>query len=155
SRGYKLPDDLRIKGVSGYADARIPQKISWPSASLPDRRPDMDQGKITGAAAEISNQNQFIMIKSGFVIVGCCYRLQLKFYKLETGRAKCQFEPIFGKSVVNLGFGSHKPDRAPNYSRVDCPPKLALGFFPQVAKNPCNQVFQCDPPSEDLSTLEV
>jgi len=77
-----VPDDLCIEGIARYAHSRVTHDVACDSASLANGWANMNQGKITGTTAEIPYENEFVMIKHGFVIMSRCYRLHFERYGL-------------------------------------------------------------------------
>src|SRR5271155_4954711 len=84
-RRDKVPDNLCVEGISCNAHASVPYDVAWDSASFADGRAYMNQGKITGATAEIANKNELIMIQRGFVIMSGGHRLHFEVYGMKAG----------------------------------------------------------------------
>ena len=61
-RGNQIPDNLGVKGVAGESDTAIAEQIRGSSASFADVGADVQQGEVTGPTAEVSDQNQLVMI---------------------------------------------------------------------------------------------
>ena len=58
-----MPNELGIKRIAGHAHARVTQKVRRASTPAADTWTYPHQRKVTRATSEISNQNEFIVIK--------------------------------------------------------------------------------------------
>ena len=64
----------------------------------------MNQRKIARTAAEVSNENEFIVIERGFVVVSGRYRFHLKLHGLISGQFKRRLQSTLGVTVILVLF---------------------------------------------------
>ena len=76
---HEVPDNFCVEGVSRNAHAGVANDVARDSASAANVRADMNKGEVTGAASEIADQNKFIMIERGFIIMRSGHRLHFEF----------------------------------------------------------------------------
>ena len=91
-----MPDDLGVESIPGQPDARVAEKIGGCPAALPNRGPDANQGKITGAAAEVSDQNELVAVECGFIVA--CGRDRFEF---EVDAFKASFAKRFSPAAFS------------------------------------------------------
>ena len=58
-----MPNELRIERISGNAYTRVTEKVRPASTPTADAGANVDQRKVTRAASEVSDQNEFIVIR--------------------------------------------------------------------------------------------
>jgi len=64
-----MPDDLRIEGISGYAHTRVANDAARGTLSSTNSRANVNQREVARTAPEISDQNQFVTIERGLVML--------------------------------------------------------------------------------------
>src|SRR6202034_795114 len=99
-RRDQLPYDPRIEGIACQPKTAVSQKVfRGPSPSM-YARAYTQQGKVAGSSAEVSNENQFVVVNRGLVGIRCGNRLKFKFDMLESSECECLPQPIDGKFVL-------------------------------------------------------
>src|SRR5207249_1205878 len=151
----QVPDNAGVKRISGESDAAIAEEIIGHSASLTDAWPGVQQRKVAGAAAEIADQNQLVMVERGFVIMSRRHRLQLEYHTLVAREAKGRGEALLGKTVILVCFRADKTYRPPYYGCVNADLELILGFFTQVPENPGDQILKPEAPPKHIRALQA
>ena len=111
---------------------------------------DPKQRKIAGAAAEIADQDEFVVVKRGFVMMGGGNGLQFKSHFFEAGGEKSFRQPVNRKKVVFFLSGAHEIDRAAHHCRINGDAELCLCPFPQVAENPRDQILHLESAAKDI-----
>ena len=150
-----MPDDLRIEGIASYAHTRVTNNAARGAFSPTNRRANVNQGEVACTAPEISDQNQFVMIERGLVIMCGGNGLHFERYGFETGRLKGRSKPTLGINIVVLVLGSHKMNRPSRDGRPDADSKLVFRLFSQIPENPCDQVLDCMPAAKNLRAVKV
>src|SRR5580698_1911308 len=128
-----MPNDFGVEGVPREADASVTQKIVGDPASSPDGWANSKQRKVAGPTAEVSNQNQLIVIERGFVIARSGDRLQLKFQGFEARLAERLSEAVLGVLIVGVGFGADELHRPAHHCGIDANTELIFRFLLQIA----------------------
>ena len=103
-----MPDYLCVKGIPRYAQSRVTHDVAWDPTSSANGRANVNQREIARTAAEVTNENEFVMIKHGFVIVSCRYRLHLELYGLIASLLEGCSKPTLRITVVFLLLCSGK-----------------------------------------------
>ncbi|MFZ0804733.1 MAG: hypothetical protein WAN03_01060, partial [Candidatus Sulfotelmatobacter sp.] len=60
-----MADDLRINGIAGDADSGVADNATRLGVPSSNSRAHMKQREVAGAASEISNQNEFVVVEHG------------------------------------------------------------------------------------------
>ena len=117
-------------------------------------RPHMHEGEIARAAAEIPDQDQFVMVERRFVVVRSRHRLHLKLNGFKSGNPEGLAESSLREVIRRLVFGSDEMNRAAHHSGTNFHPELTPGLLTQIYKNPRDQFLQPDPSAEDIRALQ-
>jgi len=110
------------------------------------------QRKIAGAAAEVPDHNQFIVIERGFVSVSCGNRLHLELHMLKSRRDERFPHALDGKKIVLLRLRANKAYRPPDRRVSHRPAELLLGVLAQVRNHAGKEILQPVAPAEHLRT---
>src|SRR5712691_3750382 len=94
-----MPDKAAVKCVAGDCDPIRAQDIVMSVSMLTRRRAELDEGEITGPAAEIRDQDQLVMIKLLLILVRRGDRFQLELDVREAALLDCRPQTTQGKVV--------------------------------------------------------
>src|SRR5258708_69456 len=145
--------DLRVKRVARKPDAFVPKQV-FRTAPGTYTGADAQQRKVTGASAEVSDENQFVLLQRGLVVVGGAHGLVLKRDMLVAGAMQRILQAELCEAILVVTFRTHKADRAANYDMCHASLKLTLGSFPQIAQDIGDQIFQQHLPAKYLCTAK-
>src|ERR1700733_16304333 len=84
-RRHKVSDNLRIEGVPRYAYSSVTNNAVRGWSSSTNGRANVNQGEVARTASEIPNEDQFVVIKRTFVVMGRRYGLHLELYGFVAG----------------------------------------------------------------------
>ena len=73
-----MAHDFGVEGIAGKADAFVAEELTFGAA-------DAQQRKVTGAAAEVADDDELFMVERAFVMVGGGDGLEFKVDLLEAG----------------------------------------------------------------------
>src|SRR5258708_37183023 len=109
-------DDLCIEGISGNAHARVPHNVARDSVVSTNTvstntGADVNQREVAGAAAEIPNQDEFVVIEHELVVVSRRHRLHLELHRFVASRLKAKSQSFLGITVIFRLLRSHKINR--------------------------------------------
>src|SRR6266536_3247537 len=120
---HEMPDDLRVKGISREAHPGVPDDTSrgfFRSNSIPSSRgADVNQREVAGAPAEIPNEDEFVVIERGFVIVRGGDGLHLKLHGFVTSRGEGRSQPTLRIGVIFRLICAYKMNRPSDNGRPD------------------------------------
>jgi hypothetical protein len=154
-----VPDDLRIEGISRQAHSGITHdaaRASIPSTSiLSNAGANVNQREIAGAAAEIANEDEFVVIERRLIVMSGGHGLHLELYGFVARCAEGGAQSPLRIDVVVRALGSHKVNRPSDDGRLDLDSKLIFPQLSQVPKNSGDQVFQRVPPTEYLGAVKA
>src|ERR1700722_2904621 len=137
----EVPDDLRIEGVPCYADSRVTHDAARGLFFSTNIGTNVNQGEVACSTAKIADENEFVVIECGTVIMRRGYRLHLELYRLVAGGVEGGSESIFRINIV-LGFlCSYKMNRPSGDCGLDFDPKLFFRLGSQVAQNSRDQIL--------------
>src|SRR4051794_3030264 len=117
-------------------------------------RADMDERKIAGAAAEVADQNQLVVIERGLVIVSRGHGLHFELNLRETGHPEGFAQTALRESVIVFSFGADKPDRASDDGGIHRDAELLFGLVFQIPQNARDQFFESSLAAEDLCRFQ-
>src|SRR5215471_17360902 len=124
-----MADDLGVEGITRQRDSVRPEDLTL--ATTPEAWSDWQKGEVAGSTAEVSNQNQFIMVEACLVEIRRADRFILEEDLFETRVLKGRAQAGEGEFVVLLGLGSCKSHRSPDNGRFSQPPKASFTFLAQ------------------------
>ena len=110
----------------------------------------MDQREITRTAAEVANQNQLIVFKSGLVVVSRGNRLQLKLHRIKSRNAKSVPQPPFSILIVLVIRSADKLYRPTHHRGTHRNAELLFREALQVFQNAGDKFFQRSSPGLKL-----
>src|SRR5579871_2063949 len=147
-------NDLCVEGVTRQPQTSIAQQVCRTSAPLANGRTNADKRKVAGAATEVANKNQLVMLERGFIIVSGGNRLQLELYRFVSRELKCRLETGLGVDVISFFFRPDKMYGPTNHSGSNRGSKLEFSFFAQVPQNAGDKIFKRNATPKDFSSLE-
>ena len=133
-------DHARIEGVSGKRNALRTEDSM--RAVAPRRRSHAKDRKIAGAAAEVSNEDEFIVIERALVEESRRYRLVLENHGTDSGFRERSRQSADSKLVVFLRVGIRIANRASHGNRPAKRSDLALRLDADLAQHDRDQVFE-------------
>src|SRR6266702_6208670 len=92
--GNQLAHNARIERITRKADTAVAKQIARGAAATSDTWSHMQQRKITGAAAEVANHNQLIVIEGGLIGVGGGDGLHFEFHPLISRKFESVAQPL-------------------------------------------------------------
>src|SRR3984957_6520342 len=152
---YEVPDDPSIEGVTGHAQPCIPHNVAGHAASSANARANVKKREVAGASAQISDQNKFVVVEGGFIVVSRRDRLHFELHRFKASQLQRRSQPRLSVAVIFVVLGSHKMNRSAHDRGSNVGGKLKLGLFPQIAKNPGDEIFERIAPSENFGTVKV
>ena len=90
---HQVPDDLPVEGVAGHRHAIGADDVFRCPSPPADFRPHMQDRKVAGAAAEVSNQDELVVLQALLVAVGGRHRLVLEHNLFEPALLKRLSQP--------------------------------------------------------------
>src|SRR2546426_1129866 len=115
-----MPDKAAVKRVASDRDAIRAQDIVVPVSTPTRRRTKLDEGEVTGPAAEISDQDHLVMIKLLLILVRCGDRFQLELDVRESALLDCRPQTTQGKVVSGAICRAREMCRSPyHYARAE------------------------------------
>src|SRR5579859_5179705 len=145
-------NDLCVEGVTRQPQTSIAQQVRRTSAPLANGRTNADKRKVAGAATEVANKNQLVMLERGFIKMGGGNRLQLELYRFVSGEMKCRLETGLGVDVISFFFRPDKMYGPANHSGSNRGSKLEFSFFAQVPQNAGDKIFKRNATPKDFSS---
>ena len=149
-RGDELADDAGVKCVAGQAYSAVPEQVLRGAAAAADFGAGAEQGEIAGATAEVTDQEQFVVVESGFIGGSGGYRLQFKLNLLEAGEGEGFAQAGFGEFVVLFGFRADKLNGAADDGAADGALELILSLAAEVTDEAGENVFELVAAAKDL-----
>jgi len=147
-------DNASIEGIAGQAEAAVAKKILRGAATSADTGTDVNQREVAGAAAEVADKDEFVVIEGGLVSIGSGDGLHLEIDRLEACMDECLAEALEGEGVIVGSIGSYKADWTAYGGVTNGLAKLLLGLQAQVGEDARDQVFERVAAAEDLGSGE-
>src|SRR6185369_8467640 len=113
----------------------VSQKVLGSSSPLANTGADVQQGEVAGPAAEVADEDQFIAVQRGFVMVGGRHRLQFEIHGFKSSLLKGLLQARESVQVISVSFGADELYRASHRGKADGCPELTLGVFAKIGKN--------------------
>jgi hypothetical protein len=110
----------------------------------------VQQRKITGASAKVTDQKKFIVVQRGFVRVRGRDWLHLKVDRLEARMDKRLCKTLYSERMVLGCFGSYEADGTAHRGVTNWLAELLLRAMTQVGENARDQIFNRIAAAEDL-----
>ena len=128
----------------------LPSRSCAAAAASADAGADVDQRKVAGAAAEVADQNQLVVIERGLVGVRRCDRLHLEVDGLESGVKKGLAKPLEREVVVVVGVRADEAHRASDGGVANGLAELLLGAQAKIGEDARDEVFDGVAAAKDL-----
>ena len=154
-RGDQVPHNLGVERVARQPESAIAQQIRRPPAAFPDLRPHSQQRKVTGAAAEVADQNQLIVIERRLVIERRRHRFQFELDRFDSRPTRMPPSAALRKLVVLVFSAPTKRTGRPTTALRIFVPELSLRLLPQIPQNARNQILHRHPPAEHVRALQA
>ena len=103
-----MAHDLRIEGIARDAHAGVAQQVLSRAAPLQHGGSNADQREVAGAAAEIPNQDEFILRQRRLVIMRRRDGLHLKLDVSKASKSERIAQATFGVRVVGFRLRAHE-----------------------------------------------
>lgn len=110
--------------------------------------------EVTGAAAEVADEDEFVAIEGGFMGVGSGDGLEFKIDMLEAGDGKSFAKTRDGELIVVLIVGADEAHGTADDGGVNRLAELLFSGFAQVFEHAGDEIFKLVAAAEDLSTGE-
>lgn len=152
--GDKFADDAGVEGVAGQTEAAVAEQILCGAATFADAGADMEQGEVAGAAAEVADEDEFVVIERGLVGVGGADGLHLEVDGLETSVDEGLLKALQGEGIVVRRVCSDEADGAAYSGVAHRLAKLLFRMEAEVGEDARDEVFDGVAAPEDLGSGE-
>ena len=146
--------DARIEGVARQSHAAVAQQVCGTASAPTHSRPHVQQRKVAGAAAEVADQDQLVVVERRFVGIGRGHRLHLELHLLVAGELKRMAQTAQRVGFVLAVFRACKMHRTPHRGVAHRHAKLPLGMQAQVGQHARDQIFHGVMPPQNLGAGE-
>src|SRR5581483_4165119 len=119
------------------------------------RGADAEQREVAGAAAEVADHHQFVMVKSGFVMVGGAHGLVLEYDLVKARDAQRFFQAVERVLIIRFRLCANEADRAAYDDSPGDWTDLFLRANTNVGENACNELFQFEAPAKYVGGLQA
>jgi hypothetical protein len=149
-----MPHQLAIEGVAGHGNARVAEDALRAASSAAEARTDVHQREVAGAAAEVGDQKQLVLLEAALVVVGRADRLVLEDDLAKAGVGAGGAQPPEGEGLVGGVLGVDEAHRAPHHGALHRLAELPLRLLAQRAQHDGHQILEAPGAAEHLGGAE-
>src|SRR5258708_38839273 len=103
-----MTDDLGVESVTGESDAAVSKQVLRSSTPLANAWTGAQQREVAGSTAEVANEDQFIMVERGFIVVGGGHGLHFEIHRFVAGFLESFPQTRQSVNVIGFRFGAHE-----------------------------------------------
>src|SRR6266567_1187170 len=150
----QLAHDASVKGVAGEPHATVAEQVIRSPAAAADRGANANEGEVAGAAAEVADEDELVVIEGGLVGIGGGDGLELEAHLLEAGNSEGFAQAFDCEGVVLFSLGADEAHRTANGGGAEGAVELLFSVLAEVAQDAGDELFEANAAAEDLGSGE-